>query len=276
VFTPESIVLTEGGPDDPYGWVLTEPLTWRGMFRGSVRELVVPTPPGKPFATDLASVPRSLTWLFPRYGRYSKAAVLHDFLCREFRSPPTEGAAAPTVLPLSDRSDADEVFRLLMQELGVPWLRRWLMWAAVSWTTLIMSFLPGRRDDPMRWVSRIVVALALAAAIAGLVAEFGVITLIAAVVLVLGAVDFGGLLALGRADRVLPYLVVLGVTIVFAPLLAMGVALGVVLYAYLLLEDALGGFPAIRRFLRDLFSKDAKLEKLGTPQFARIAAVIES
>jgi hypothetical protein len=28
--------------------------------------------------------------------------------------------------------------------------------------------------------------------------------------------------------------------------------------------------------LRDLFSREAKLEKLATPQFARLAAVIES
>ncbi|RSM34604.1 DUF1353 domain-containing protein [Amycolatopsis balhimycina DSM 5908] len=32
--------------------------------------------------SDFASVPRFLVWLIPRYGRYTKSAVLHDHLCR--------------------------------------------------------------------------------------------------------------------------------------------------------------------------------------------------
>src|SRR5471032_1888603 len=51
---------------------MTEELTWSGAFHGSVRQLKVPASPEHPFSTDLASVPRSLTWLFPRYGKYTK------------------------------------------------------------------------------------------------------------------------------------------------------------------------------------------------------------
>ncbi len=32
--------------------------------------------------TDFASVPRMFVWLLPRYGRYTKAAILHDHLWR--------------------------------------------------------------------------------------------------------------------------------------------------------------------------------------------------
>lgn len=70
--------------------------------------------------TDFASVPRVFVWFIPRYGRYTKAAILHDYLCREY-------------VPSGriSRIDADGIFRQAMRELGVPFLRRWIMWAAV-------------------------------------------------------------------------------------------------------------------------------------------------
>lgn len=71
-------------------------------------------------ATDFASVPRMFVWLLPRYGRYTKAAILHDYLWR-VKVPAGE---------LSLR-DADGIFREAMRLLGVPFLRRWMMWAAV-------------------------------------------------------------------------------------------------------------------------------------------------
>jgi Protein of unknown function (DUF1353) len=69
--------------------------------------------------TDFASVPRVFVWFIPRYGRYTKAAILHDYLC---------SVEVPQGL---DRIDADGIFRQAMRELGVPFLRRWIMWAAV-------------------------------------------------------------------------------------------------------------------------------------------------
>jgi hypothetical protein len=71
------------------------------------------------FTTDFASVPQALTWLVPRYGRYTKAAILHDFLWRRCR----EGHFG--------WADADGILRRAMRELDVPFLRRWLMWGAV-------------------------------------------------------------------------------------------------------------------------------------------------
>ncbi len=70
--------------------------------------------------TDFASVPRAFVWFIPRYGRYTKAAILHDYLC---------SVAVPA--GRIGRIDADGIFRQAMRELGVPFLRRWIMWAAV-------------------------------------------------------------------------------------------------------------------------------------------------
>jgi hypothetical protein len=64
-------------------------------------------------------VPRVFVWFLPRYGRYTKAAILHDFLCDEARAGRLK------------RYDADGIFRHAMMELEVAFLRRWIMWAAV-------------------------------------------------------------------------------------------------------------------------------------------------
>jgi hypothetical protein len=89
-------------------WELVDPIT----YDGNAESFTVPAG----FRTDFASVPRPLVWLLPRYGAYTKSAILHDFLC--------------TTAPVS-RADADGLFRRSMRELGVPFLRRWMMWAAV-------------------------------------------------------------------------------------------------------------------------------------------------
>ncbi|MFR9753090.1 DUF1353 domain-containing protein [Nocardia sp. 004] len=89
-------------------WRVTEPL----IYRGATEEFVVPVG----FRTDFASVPRALVWLIPRYGIYTRAAILHDYL---LRSQVVSVAAA------------DGIFRRSMRELGVSMPRRWMMWAAV-------------------------------------------------------------------------------------------------------------------------------------------------
>jgi hypothetical protein len=93
---------------DENAWRLLRPVIYSG------RDQTFEVPVG--FVTDFASVPAAFTWLVPRYGVYTKAAVLHDFLC--------DGG-------LVSRADADGIFRRSMRELGVSLLRRWVMWAAV-------------------------------------------------------------------------------------------------------------------------------------------------
>lgn len=105
------VVVRELAGADGSRWRLEEPLSYVG------REETFVVPAG--FVTDFASVPQALTWLVPRYGRYTKAAILHDHLwdlCRQGRFAWV---------------DADGLLRRSMRELDVPFLRRWLMWGAV-------------------------------------------------------------------------------------------------------------------------------------------------
>jgi hypothetical protein len=102
---------------DANTWSLVDEL----VYRGSRQRLVVPAG----FRTDFATVPRVVTWLVPRFGAYTLAAVLHDFLC-------TEGIRSGAV----SAREADGIFRRVMRESGVPVLRRWLMWTGVRWGAL--------------------------------------------------------------------------------------------------------------------------------------------
>ena len=97
---------------DATTWELLE----AAIYAGHTDRFTVPVG----FRTDFASVPRVLTWLLPRYGLFTRAAILHDFLVRS-------GAIG--------RADADGLFRRAMRELGVSFVRRWMMWAAVRLTS---------------------------------------------------------------------------------------------------------------------------------------------
>lgn len=106
-------------------WTLTSPLTYQGKYD----EWVVPSG----FSTDFASVPRFLWWLFPPYGRHTKAAVVHDYLYAErplalYASRGKRGVPGYHTIT---RVDADGLFRRMMRELGVPAWRRWAMYLGV-------------------------------------------------------------------------------------------------------------------------------------------------
>lgn len=100
---------------DDERWELVAPI----IYRGKIDTFVVPAG----FVTDFASVPRVAVWLIPRFGRYTPAAILHDWLC----GPGIRGGLIAPV-------DADGVFRRVMRELGVPTVQRWLMWTGVRWS----------------------------------------------------------------------------------------------------------------------------------------------
>jgi len=124
-FTTELVVEQIGDLD----WRLVEPL----RYEGHSDTFEVPT--GS--ETDFASVPGIFQWLVPRSGRYTKPAVLHDFLCRHGDE---RGC---------DLADADGIFRRAMAELGVAFLRRWIMWGAVRWRSLFKTrFAAGPGDLP--------------------------------------------------------------------------------------------------------------------------------
>ncbi|HWL37499.1 MAG TPA: DUF1353 domain-containing protein [Frankiaceae bacterium] len=82
---------------------------------------------GVEFTTDLASIPGFATWLVPRDGTHTPAALLHDALVNDLASVQV------------DRHQADSIFRDAMGELGVAFLRRWMMWTAVSLQTLVTT-----------------------------------------------------------------------------------------------------------------------------------------
>lgn len=115
--------------DGPVFWRLEEALGYRG------RDASFIVPAG--FRTDLATVPNALTWLAPRYGVYSRAAVLHDWLCVEA----DEGRF--------ERRHADGIFRRSMRELGVSLPRRWMMWAAVRAASGLSGATPS---EVARWL----------------------------------------------------------------------------------------------------------------------------
>jgi hypothetical protein len=83
---------------------------------------IVAVPTG--FETDGASVPRPFWDLLPSWGTYSRAAVVHDYLCRLLNEG-TPHALAPT------RRHADAVFYEAMTVCGTGLVMRWVMWAAV-------------------------------------------------------------------------------------------------------------------------------------------------
>lgn len=105
-FTTDLVSVAQISPTD---WRLLEPVVYRG------RDETFTVPRG--FVTDFASVPRIFFWLVPTYGVYTKAAILHDYLI-----------GRPDLI---SRADADGIFRRTLLELGVPFVRRWMMWAAV-------------------------------------------------------------------------------------------------------------------------------------------------
>ena len=71
--------------------------------------------------TDLASAPGPLTWFVQRYGKHTLAALMHDQLVDQ---------------PEIEREWADTLFRDGLRDLRVRFVRRWIMWAAVSIGTL--------------------------------------------------------------------------------------------------------------------------------------------
>jgi hypothetical protein len=98
---------------------------WRLLkgFSYTGRSQTFDVPEGQ--CTDFASVPRIFVWLLPRYGRYTLPAILHDHLWRD-------------LVPAKKLTyvEADGILRRAMRELGVPFLKRWTIWAAVRWGAL--------------------------------------------------------------------------------------------------------------------------------------------
>jgi len=140
---------------DDQDWMTLRALT----YQAKAEEFEVPVHE----RTDFASVPRVFVWFIPRYGRYTKSAILHDYLC---------SIAVPA--GRISRIDADGIFRQSMRELGVPFLRRWIMWAAVRWGALTN---PAGRVDWWKEAWRVATVTVVALPIVAPAAAVIVITL---------------------------------------------------------------------------------------------------
>jgi hypothetical protein len=109
--------------------------------------------------TDIASVPRFLRWFENTYGLHTLAAVIHDRLIAD--GGPNTGALHSDTL-------SDRFFREMMASSGVPFLKRWIMWAAVAMRT---RWAAGghRRAKLVVWLLLAVAGMTLAVAWAGTV-----------------------------------------------------------------------------------------------------------
>ena len=96
----------------PYGdrqWILNEPFAYYTDIMGQRTHIMVP----KGFITDFATTPRFIWSLYPPIGRYSKAALLHDYLYVEFDKS-----------TFKNRKTCDLIFKEAMKVSGVDWLTR--------------------------------------------------------------------------------------------------------------------------------------------------------
>ena len=68
------------------------------------------------FVTDFASVPRGFWNLYPKSGKHSRAAVIHDHLC---------------VTKPIDSASVHAVFKRALKACGVNWFNRQIMYGMV-------------------------------------------------------------------------------------------------------------------------------------------------
>jgi len=121
-----SIVLRHVEDTTQDCWYMERRLGYRDEELG---DIVVPRDKDT-FTTDLTSVPQLFTWLVPRTGTHLAAALVHDALTPPFSKAGTPDWQTPDS-PIS-QLQADRVFRSAMADLGTPFLRRWMVWSAVS------------------------------------------------------------------------------------------------------------------------------------------------
>jgi len=113
---------------------------------GSSFSYTVPPADDPEFVTDLTSVPQLLTWLVPKSGRHLPAALIHDAMVDDSRF---------------DRFEADRIFRDGMGDLEVGFIRRWLMWTAVTIETIRRN---GSRGLRLRTFGTLALVVVLGAA----------------------------------------------------------------------------------------------------------------
>ena len=158
------------------GRVLVEPISaiyWRleeeVRYIGETDEFIVPAG----YVTDFATIPRIAVWLIPRWGAYTKAAILHDFILTN--CVPSGRVSAV---------DADGIFLRALRELKVPPYRRALMWTGVRWGAAFSKY---RRAS---WWSTFPKVAAYSALFLGSVVPPLAMLVVAAALVVYGAMEY--------------------------------------------------------------------------------------
>lgn len=143
MFQSDQLTVKRVGDRD---WMLMDPLVYEGE-RDTFRVHAG-------YVTDFASVPRMLQWFAPSTGKYTLAAVLHDYLCdslNDYGFTWTQNRSAGDLPEYVSSRDVDGLFRRVMREQRVPIVLRWLMWTGVRWGAVFnRTRRPGvLRDMPL-------------------------------------------------------------------------------------------------------------------------------
>ena len=101
-------------------WRLAEPLIYEVGGRGSGRVILV----SKGFKTDGPSIPQILWWILPVWASYSRAGVIHDYLCCRIAANNPHPEART-------RADADRIFFEALTALNVGWVQRYALYCGV-------------------------------------------------------------------------------------------------------------------------------------------------
>jgi len=121
-------------PVFPNFWILEDDL----VYQGKDEAFTVP----KDFVTDFATVPQFLQWIIPRTGSWNRAVIVHDYFCDRLAGDVVWEENYP------NSRDADGIFRRILREEGVPFVKRWLIWTGVRWGALFnKSRRPGILKD---------------------------------------------------------------------------------------------------------------------------------
>lgn len=120
-------------------WKTTFPLVYHG------KRDTFHIPSG--YVTDFASVPQMLQWFAPSTGKYTLAAVLHDYLCDQLIDGRARWIPRDAGLVILTSRDVDGLFRRVMREQNVPTVLRWFMWTGVRWGAI---FNRRRRPGSLR------------------------------------------------------------------------------------------------------------------------------
>lgn len=121
-FTSELVVQSI----DERKWKVMERFNYNIDTADSANAVEVPVG----FITDFASIPRILWNILPPWGKYGKAAVIHDYMYTEHKHSVYDAEGVESFVQI-ERKQADGIFLQAMEVLGVNKITRYAMYYAV-------------------------------------------------------------------------------------------------------------------------------------------------